>query len=160
MLSNSADAIERILKSYKEVTELAGYAARVSGVLRIFAAVEEERRTQQAQTCDGNGGCGGEDSIRFVRVPIATPTGDVLVERLSFELRVGEHLFITGPNGCGKSSLLRTLGGLWAHSGGELHRPAPSFKGRPLFFYIPQRPYLTEGSLRAQVVYPEAWEAA
>ncbi|WP_090442783.1 ABC transporter ATP-binding protein/permease [Duganella sp. CF458] len=73
----------------------------------------------------------------------------VLVKDLSFELAPGDALLITGDSGCGKSSLLRAIAGLWDTGSGLIHHP-------PLedFFFLPQQPYLQHGTLRSQLIYP------
>lgn len=192
LLVSSADAWERIMTSYKEITELAGYTARVSEMLHVFEEVQkghyemgatvkedkgESKRVSNPETPPtkltptleespsdehqveedprprplGEGQVvESEDTILLENVPIITPNRDVVVKDLSFQVHPGMHLLITGPNGCGKSSLFRILCGLWPIHGGRLTKPPPS-----TMFYIPQRPYMSLGSLRDQVTYPD-----
>ena len=75
----------------------------------------------------------------------------VLIRELDLVLNPGDALFITGESGCGKSSLLRAIAGLWNRGSGTIqHPPAEDF------FFLPQQPYLQAGTLRSQLIYPSA----
>lgn len=161
LLLSSSDAFGRVMYSYKDLSELAGYTARVSLLLDTMKDVREGKfdkalvnsatNEENAATLKGRGEVFESDDIKFENVPIVTPNGDILVKSLSFHIRPGQNLLIVGPNGCGKSSLFRILGGLWPVYGGVVHKPASSE-----FILIPQRPYLPLGTLRDQVIYPHS----
>jgi len=75
----------------------------------------------------------------------------VLIKELSLALKPGDALLITGDSGCGKSSLLRAIAGLWHTGSGVIHHPPMED-----FFFLPQQPYLQPGTLRSQLIYPSA----
>jgi putative ATP-binding cassette transporter len=58
-------------------------------------------------------------------------------------------VLIVGPSGSGKSTLFRAICGLWPWGTGKIVVPD---KARLMF--MPQRPYLPLGSLRAALAYP------
>ncbi|EMR72830.1 hypothetical protein MGN70_000516 [Eutypa lata] len=161
MLLSASDAFGRIMFSYREIMELAGYTSRVASLLDVMKDIQaghfEKKLVSSSGTEDnaavlkGRGKVVESQDIEFIDVPIISPNGDVLVKALSFSLKQGDHLLVVGPNGCGKSSLFRILGGLWPVYGGTVHKP-PFHQ----IFYIPQRPYLSRGSLRQQITYPDS----
>jgi ATP-binding cassette subfamily D (ALD) protein 3 len=171
LLINLAKAIGRIVVSYKDLQNLAGFTSLIHEMDEVLADLKDGKfqRTQVHQSGEGdqaqaqvvtklndmksNGKIFYADTLKFEDVPILSPNGDVLVPKMNFEIKPGMHLMITGPNGCGKSSLFRIMGELWPLTGGTLHKP-PLDK----IFYIPQRPYLPNGTLRDQLIYPHSLE--
>ncbi|MEL6402555.1 MAG: ABC transporter ATP-binding protein/permease [Cyanobacteria bacterium J06626_4] len=80
---------------------------------------------------------------------IATPDGQrSLCEHLSLTIAPGQSLLVTGPSGVGKSSLMKTLAGLWTTGQGHLTAP-------PDTLFVPQQPYLPLGTLQQQLLYPQ-----
>ncbi|XP_053671987.1 ATP-binding cassette sub-family D member 1 [Anopheles nili] len=175
LLLSGADAIERLMSSYKEIVALAGYTSRVAGMFEVFDEVnrgiyrkttlytEERNLDGILEFRDGQPVAKGrivfatdakDTSISLENVPVVTPNCDIVVPSISLTIEAGMHLLITGPNGCGKSSLFRILSGLWPIYGGTLRIPTSS-DGRPSMFYIPQRPYMSCGTLLDQVIYPD-----
>ena len=163
ILLMSSDALGRVMVSYKDIMELAGYTARVSGLLRIVertSSIHDDTRAvlpveikNRVNVNPDQGQIMLGPHIKITNVPIIAPNGDLLVRSLNILIRKGEDLLIVGPNGCGKSSLFRILGGLWPVCGGIVEKPA--FDD---VFYVPQRPYLSRGSLRQQLIYPDDTE--
>ena len=86
---------------------------------------------------------------------VCQPDGRVLTHELSFTLARGEHLFIEGASGIGKSTLLRAIAGIWPYGSGAITMP----KNANMLF-LPQKSYLPMGTLRAALLYPAAVSAA
>lgn len=92
----------------------------------------------------------GENQLAVQSLTLLTPDySRTLVRELSLQLDSEKGLLIVGPSGYGKSSLLRVIAGLWNSGKGKIVRP-------PLkdMLFLPQKPYLTSGSLRRQLLYP------
>jgi vitamin B12/bleomycin/antimicrobial peptide transport system ATP-binding/permease protein len=91
------------------------------------------------------------DHLELKDITLKTPNHQrTLIENLSVKLSMGESLLVRGASGCGKSSLLRSIAGLWNAGSGTVLRP-------PLaeVLFLPQRPYMVLGTLRDQLLYPK-----
>ena len=91
-----------------------------------------------------------ENHLALKKVTLQTPNYQrTLICNLSVHLPEGEGLIITGASGCGKSSLLRAIAGLWNSGTGTIYRPELTE-----MLFLPQKPYMILGTLRDQLIYP------
>lgn len=167
MLMSLAQALGRIVLAGREMTRLSGFTARITEIQEVLKELNSGKYERTMVThrikdtavdkiplIPGRGEIIiADNKIKFEHIPLATPNGDILISDLSFEVSSGTNVLVCGPNGCGKSSLFRVLGELWPLCGGKLTKPE-----RGKLFYVPQRPYMTLGSLRDQVIYPDTLE--
>jgi len=166
-LINLSQAVGRLILAGRDITRFAGYTARVHDLFNVLddvnkglyertfisqssSAVSSQRKTLDTTQLPQNVTI-KDHVIEFDQVPIVTPNGDILLRELNFRVEMGMNCLITGPNGCGKSSLFRILGDLWPLFGGKVIKPASN-----QLFYVPQKPYLSVGTFRDQVIYPDS----
>ncbi|KAH7321380.1 ABC transporter transmembrane region 2-domain-containing protein [Stachybotrys elegans] len=165
LMLSLADAGGRMMYSIKDLAELAGYTSRVYTLISTLHRVHADAyylRPGQSELYSLSDVQGtmqkGFDGVRLEQVPVVAPGlwpqgGEELLESLSLIVRSGEHLLISGPNGVGKSAIARILAGLWPVYRGLVSRPKAT--GQDGIMFLPQRPYLSPGTLRDQIIYPD-----
>lgn len=157
MIVRLGQAIGRLIMAGRELSKLAGFTSRVSELRKVIIDLNEGK--YQRDMVPGSENLKPysgriifqNNTIKFDQVPVVTPNGDVLIKDLSVDIKSGMNVLVCGPNGAGKSSVFRILGELWPLFGGTLTKPP-----RGKLFYIPQKPYMTLGSLRDQITYPHS----
>jgi len=88
------------------------------------------------------------ETLNTCGLDVLRPNGEPLLCGLALHAQPGEWLRLAGASGLGKTTLLRTLMGLWPHHRGSWQLPG----GRSLL--LPQKPYLAGGRLDELLAYP------
>lgn len=154
-VTQSIDAFAQVLGSLTIIsTQFEGLSSYLAGIRRLTGLwreldefdADEVRVAREAQEhLDETSGV-----VKLEHLNVITPDASKMLARdLSFELETHHSLIIMGASGTGKSSVLRTIAGLWPSGGGDIERPA-----LPHLMFLPQRPYMVPGSLRDQLRYP------
>ncbi len=90
-----------------------------------------------------------DGKVALEGVTLRLAHGKAGLEEGGFEVAPGEHVLVTGEPGVGKSTLFRAMAGLWHWGTGRIRLPP-----RASVMFLPQRPYLPLGTLRAALSYP------
>lgn len=154
-VTQSMGAFAEVLGALALITnQFEGLSSYLAGMQRLgslwedlddFDADERRAATESIQQLEEEG-----RHVKLDKLTVRTPDrAKTLVRELSFELKHTESLLIMGASGAGKSSVLRTIAGLWPGAAGSIERPLL----RELMF-LPQRPYMVPGNLRDQFLYP------
>ena len=144
-LSNSFSSVVTNLSwfvfNYKFLSDLVATTRRMQVFLDAMEAVPEPpaRARESGRTAD---------ALRINGLTIRTPDGGVLLTIDDLEVRRGAVVWLSGASGLGKSTLFKTLAGLWPHCDGEIELP----RGR--LCILPQQVYQPLDSLAASTIYP------
>ena len=134
--------------SYRRLIEWAAVVERLSGFQTALEQVEQEGRSaaRPAPALTLNNRRQGGILV-LQNLTVHTQTGSPLLTDINLEAHAPEWVLLEGRSGIGKSTLLRTLAGLWPYYQGSF-----ALDGSLLF--LPQRPYLPADTLRHTVSYP------
>ena len=119
----------------------AGYKATLDRLTGFSYAIDMANRQSTSHLHEH------ETDVIFKDLSISNPFGKTLIENLNLTLPKGSTLLIQGNSGVGKTTLLRTVAGLWAYSEGDVYCPIHQL-------FLSQKPYLPQGSLLTALAYP------
>ena len=124
----------------------AGYKATLDRLTGFSYAIDMANRQSTSHLHEH------ETDVIFKDLSISNPFGKTLIENLNLTLPQGSTLLIQGHSGVGKTTLLRTVAGLWVYSEGDVYCPTHQL-------FLSQKPYLPQGSLLTALAYPNEEKA-
>lgn len=137
------EALSYLITSYSEIAEWRAVIDRLTtfrtGLIRAHAVAAG---TEVEVTRDG-------DALAVGKLRLDLPDGRPLMQADGLRLDAGDSLLVQGGSGWGKTTLMRAIAGLWPFGKGRLQR-APDETS----LFLPQKPYLPHGTLRAALSYP------
>ncbi|KAH8617925.1 putative ABC transporter transmembrane region 2 ABC transporter [Trypanosoma vivax] len=139
-------SVAKLFSLHLKVGAVCGSAHRLGELrdaLQHLECVEKKSALSVVEVLDS-------DVITFNNALVCSPADKAVLVDFSLTLTPGHNVLIKGGNGSGKTSLLRVLCGLWPLHGGSIRRPPLS-----RLLLLTQRTYLSSGTLRSQLIYPE-----
>uniref|UniRef100_A0A673BYW1 ABC transmembrane type-1 domain-containing protein n=1 Tax=Sphaeramia orbicularis TaxID=375764 RepID=A0A673BYW1_9TELE len=159
LISKNAFVCIYLINGFTQIIDLSTTLSDVAGYTHRIGELQEVMDDILCTQCDYdpadfNIHAGPVDTAFIVdHLSYKSPYSDeLLVEDLSLKISQGTHLLVVGNTGTGKTSLLRVLNRLWEAQSGFVQMTT-CFGPRGTLF-LPQKPYLTDGTLREQVIYP------
>ena len=92
---------------------------------------------------------GEGELLELTNVAVRLHNGKTLIAEAGFKIAPGERVMVAGESGTGKSTLVRAIAGLWPWGSGTIVLPRSANMA-----FVPQRPYLPVGTLKAVLTYP------
>lgn len=137
-------ALSFIMNSYTDIANWQSVVQRLASFEHPLAEIAR-RATEAGDLAIAHQGTG----MAVDHLAVALPDGKPLIPDLAFEAKPGRGLLLTGPTGAGKSTVLRTIAGLWPFGRGKVRL------GTGRVFFVPQKPYIPLGTLRQALAYPD-----
>lgn len=128
--------------NYKFLSDLVATTRRMQSFLGAVRAVPAKLAAPARDFASGR------PDLRVTDLVVRAPDRRVLVQISELRIVRGQTVWLRGASGLGKSTLLKTLAGLWPHASGKIEMP----EGRICF--LPQQVYLPLDTLRAAAIYP------
>jgi putative ATP-binding cassette transporter len=125
------------------------FAAYRATIIRLDGLVDANEKARALPRLEAGESPDGAMELRDVEVH--DPHGKLLIDGLDLRLEPGDSLVITGPSGCGRTTLLRSIAQLWPYTTGTMLRP----DGDGDAMFLSQVPYLPLGDLRSVLSYPK-----
>ncbi|MBS1971461.1 MAG: ABC transporter ATP-binding protein/permease [Bdellovibrionales bacterium] len=135
---------------YAKIARLHSVALRLGGFLSLL----EENRELREKGLSGKFHATDGADLTTEDLRVLTPQQQTLLTGMNLKLAPGTRLLITAPSGKGKTTLLRTLNGIWPFIDGQIRLPRHSHR-----LVLTQKAYLPIGTLRAALAYPLEAEA-
>jgi vitamin B12/bleomycin/antimicrobial peptide transport system ATP-binding/permease protein len=130
---------------YAKIARLHSVVLRLGGFLSMLEENKELRHTNLSHRLHATEGT----SLETEALRVLTPDQQTLLAGVNLRLTPGKRLLITAPSGKGKTTLLRTLNGIWPFIDGQIRLPRHSHR-----LVLTQKAYLPIGTLRAALAYP------
>jgi len=139
------DSLSFLVNSYTRIAEWKAVTNRLTTfVNHMEDATSLAKKENRLMITPSN-----ESSILINRVSVYTPQKVCLLENINESFHQGERYLLEGASGIGKSTLIRTIAGIWPYANGEIVMPK-----QLKMMYLPQRPYMPIGSLLEAVYFP------